>query len=98
MNRDLVERRPLLTVTLTYCLSSWQMAQVAGGWSPAAQAAWIKQIVPMLLAKPAVQGIAWQQAYDGKAAALPGSGLFDASGKPKPALAELAGLRSEHLI
>jgi hypothetical protein len=71
---------------------------VPGGWSPATQAAWIKQIVPMLLAKPAVQGIAWQQAYDGKLAALPGAGLFDASGKPKPALAELAALRTEHLV
>jgi hypothetical protein len=71
---------------------------VPGGWSAAAQAAWIKQFVPMLLAKPAVQGIAWQQAYDGKSAALPGAGLFDAAGKPKPALQELAALRSEHLI
>jgi hypothetical protein len=52
----------------------------------------------MLLSKPAVRGVAWQQAYDNRPHDLPRGGLFDAAGKAKPALAALAALRKEHLI
>ena len=68
-----------------------------GGWSPESQAAWVRQYVPMLLSKPSVQGIAWQQLHDGRPHDLPHGGLYDAGGHPKPALQALAALRREHL-
>ncbi|MCE9604027.1 MAG: hypothetical protein K8U03_03895 [Planctomycetia bacterium] len=70
----------------------------AGGWSPAAQADWVRKCVPILLAKPSVQGIAWQQLRDDEPHDLPHGGLFDFEGMPKPALTALAYLRKQHLI
>lgn len=69
-----------------------------GGWSPAAQADWVRKCVPMLLAKPSVQGIAWTQLRDDEQHDLPHGGLFDAQGIPKPALTALAYLRKQHLV
>jgi GH35 family endo-1,4-beta-xylanase len=74
------------------------MAQaMPGGWSPENQAAWIKHYVPLLMSKPAVQGIFWNQLVDGDHEELPYGGLFEAAGAPKPAIAALAGLRRKHL-
>lgn len=69
-----------------------------GGWSPEAQAAWVRQFMPMLLSKPSVQGIAWQQLHDGKPHDLAHGGLLDAGGAAKPAMQALAQMRREHLI
>lgn len=69
-----------------------------GGWSPAAQADWVRKCVPILLAKPSVQGIAWSQLRDDEPHDLPHGGLFDAEGLPKPALTALAYLRKQHLV
>lgn len=69
-----------------------------GGWTPAAQADWVRKCVPMLLAKPSVQGIAWQQLRDDEPHDLPHGGLFDAQGNPKPALTALTYLRKQHLV
>ena len=52
----------------------------------------------MLLAKPSVQGIAWQQYRDDEAHELPHAGLVDGEGQPKPALVELAALRKQHVL
>ncbi|HET6880306.1 MAG TPA: hypothetical protein VFI31_09135 [Pirellulales bacterium] len=68
-----------------------------GGWSPENQAAWIKHYVPLLMSKPSVHGIFWNQLSDGDSEELPYGGLFDASGNPKPALTALVALRRKHL-
>jgi hypothetical protein len=69
-----------------------------GGWTPEGQADWVRAVVPMLLSKPSVQGIAWQQFRDDEPHELPHAGLFDAAGRPKPVLAALTTLRAEHLL
>jgi len=68
-----------------------------GGWSPENQAAWIKHFFPLFFAKPAVQGIFWNQLRDLEAAEFPFAGLVDAGGAVKPAFAALAGLRRKFL-
>jgi hypothetical protein len=74
------------------------MAQaMPGGWSPENQAAWIKHYVPLLISKPSVHGIFWNQLNDGESEELPYGGLFDSSENPKPALTALIGLRRKHL-
>ncbi|HWB07875.1 MAG TPA: endo-1,4-beta-xylanase [Pirellulales bacterium] len=68
-----------------------------GGWSPENQAGWIKHYLPVLMSKPAVHAIFWNQLVDGDAEEFPYGGLFDAAGNPKPALTALVGLRRKHL-
>ncbi|HVA49167.1 MAG TPA: hypothetical protein VNH11_22580 [Pirellulales bacterium] len=67
-----------------------------GGWSPENQAAWIKHYVPLLLSKPAVHAIFWNQLFDGEAEEFVAGGLLDPAGKPKPALTALTGLHRKH--
>jgi hypothetical protein len=59
------------------------------------QRQWIERVVPMLLAKPAVQGIFWSQFADNVPHDFPNGGLIDAAGKPKPALEALRNLRRQ---
>ena len=49
----------------------------------------------MLLTKPAVQGIFWNQLADNVPHDFPHGGLIDAEGKPKPALEALRNLRKQ---
>jgi hypothetical protein len=67
------------------------------GWSPAAQRAFAARFVPLALAKPGVQGVVWNQVCDSQPHRFPHAGLFDPSGRPKPALATLAAMRQNHL-
>jgi hypothetical protein len=67
------------------------------GWSPASQRAFAARFVPLALAKPGVQGVVWSQICDSQPHRFPHAGLFDAAGRPKPALATLAALRRNHL-
>lgn len=68
------------------------------GWSPAAQDKWVARYVPLLLAKPSVQGVFWNQLSDAQPHDFPHGGLFDHQGRPKPALARLAVIRQAHLL
>lgn len=67
------------------------------GWSVAAQQAWVERNVPILLAKPAVHALLWNQCADSDPHDYPHAGLIDATGRAKPALNTLARLRREHL-
>ncbi len=58
-----------------------------------AQQAWIARYVPLILAKPAVQGIIWNQLRDGVPHDFPHGGLLDERGQAKPALRTLALIR-----
>ncbi len=58
-----------------------------------AQIAWAGLAAPLLASRPSVQVLVWNQLTDGEPHEFPHAGLFDAAGKPKPALATLRELR-----
>jgi hypothetical protein len=65
----------------------------AGQWTPAAQQAWAAHYLPLMLAKPFIQGIYWNQLRDSVPHDFSNAGLFDANEIAKPALRTLALLR-----
>ncbi|MBI2823421.1 MAG: endo-1,4-beta-xylanase [Planctomycetia bacterium] len=67
------------------------------GWTPVAQRQLVRDVAPMLLAKPAVQALVYNHLCDAHRHEFPHSGLFDREGTAKPALATLAKLRKQHL-
>jgi len=68
------------------------------GWNPLAQQSWAKRYLAVLLAKPYVQAIMWEQLRDSEPHEFPHGGLFDPLRRPKPALRELASFREAHLM
>jgi len=66
-------------------------------WTAEFQQQWVESVAPLLLSKPAVQGIAWNQLSDAVEHEYPWGGLFDEHGKPKPSLASLSVIRKIHL-
>ena len=69
----------------------------AGELSRRSQRDWINKFVPMILSKNCVQAIIWNQLDDRQQHEFPYSGLFDHSGRTKPALRTLRRLREEYL-
>jgi len=69
----------------------------AEAWNPAAQQAWTARYLPLLLAKPGIQAVIWNQFDDGQPHEFPHGGLLTPEGQAKPALGTLAGLRAAHL-
>lgn len=65
--------------------------------TPQWQRDWIEQFMPVLLAKPAVQGIIWNQLLDSKPHDYPHGGIFDVQDEPKPALTAIHELRAKYL-
>ncbi len=63
------------------------------GWTPDVQALWAARMFAMVMSKPFVESIVWNNLYDYRGAALPLGGLFDDSGHAKPAYARLIGMR-----
>jgi hypothetical protein len=61
------------------------------------QQAWVGRYVPMLTAKPAVQGVFWNQLRDSEPHDFPHAGLFDVRLQPKPALRQLVAIRQGYL-
>jgi hypothetical protein len=78
-------------------LASRQTKLPPGSWSPKAQQTWVSRYVPLLLAKPAVHGLLWNQLRDAEPHDFPHGGLFDLRRHPKPALRQLASIRTAHL-
>jgi len=74
------------------------MPGFAGGSTPATQRELAEQLLPLLLAKPFVQGVFWNQLTDAEPSQFAHGGLFDAQGRPKPVLATIASLRKQHLM
>ncbi|MFG0332470.1 MAG: endo-1,4-beta-xylanase [Maioricimonas sp. JB049] len=54
-------------------------------WSPQAQADWLNEFLPLLIAKPAVTGVYWGHFQDRVPHDYPHSGLIAADGTVKPA-------------
>ena len=63
----------------------------------AAQQAFAARFVTLALAKPAVQGVVWNQLRDDQPHEFPHGGLFDARRQIKPALRTLAAIRQKYL-
>ncbi len=74
------------------------LAGFAGGPSPETQQAQVQRLAPLLLAKPYVQGVIWNQLCDAYADEFALGGLFDTQPSAKPVVSALAAMRREHLM
>jgi len=61
-----------------------------------AQAAWLDDYLPLLLAKPAVLAVFWNHLSDAQPHRFPHAGLVRPDGSPKPALTRVVRLRELH--
>jgi hypothetical protein len=68
-----------------------------GGFTPQVQAEWAQTFGRLALCKPSVRSVLWPQLFDAEPHLFPWCGLVDAAGNAKPALEQLAQLRTEHL-
>lgn len=66
-----------------------------GAFSP--QMHCVKNLIPLLLSKPAVQGIIWNQLMDSVPHELPNAGLFDGTNQPRPAATAFREIRTKYL-
>jgi glycosyl hydrolase family 10 len=73
-------------------LGNWR-----GGHTESSQADWASVFAAMALCKPFVRTVQWAHWSDTQPHFFPHGGLINSQGRPKPALQELARLRSEHL-
>jgi hypothetical protein len=67
-----------------------------GGLGDSARIELLETVIPMMLARPAVQGIVWQQTTDAEEPRYPDGGLFDKNLQPKPMLQMLQRIRDEY--
>jgi hypothetical protein len=71
------------------------------GWrpgpSPDGQAEWGATFAALSLCWPQVRSVTWDHWSDADPHLVPAGGLLDAAGRPKPLLARLRALRTEHL-
>ena len=71
------------------------------GWragpSPEGQAEWGASLAALAMCWPQVRAVTWDHWSDADPHIVPFGGLLDASGRPKPLLARLRALRTEHL-
>ncbi len=70
----------------------------AGSWTAERQAEWTRDFLPIILSKPSVQAVVWNQLRDDIPHDFACGGLVDAAGNVKPALAQLAATRGELLM
>jgi hypothetical protein len=71
---------------------SWKAA-----WSPRIQAEWIKRALTVVLAKPQVKSVCWQNLYDTSTnRGMRYGGLISEQGKAKPALRTINEIAAEH--
>jgi hypothetical protein len=61
-------------------------------WSDSAQARWIEEFAPLLMAKQAVVGLFWAQLADAPCRRYPAAGLIDEAGVAKPAFQSLKSI------
>jgi hypothetical protein len=97
---------PLL-IFLTAASSAEQDAHAAAPGRPTgnlsgppnleSQRSFVERLVPLLLAKPSVHGIVWNQFRDDVGHEFPHGGLLDTARRPKPAFDALRTIRRQHL-
>jgi len=78
-------------------LASRQTKLPPDSWNAKTQQMWVSRYLPLLLAKPYVNGLLWNQLRDTEPHDFPHGGLFDLRRHPKPALRQLASIRTAHL-
>jgi hypothetical protein len=66
-------------------------------WTLGAQQSWVARYLPLILSKPLVRGVFWNQLYDSQPHDFPHGGLFDRRDRAKPALHTLAAIRQAYL-
>ncbi len=66
----------------------------ADAWDLASQQAWVGRYVPLILGKPGLQAVVWNQFEDALPHEFPHAGLCSWQGQAKPALRTLAALRA----
>jgi hypothetical protein len=71
-----------------------RLETAAGSWSPEAQQRWAARYLPLLLAKPAVQAVFWNQLCDAQPHDFPHAGLFDERGQAKPIMKTFCTIRT----
>ena len=62
-------------------------------WTAQVQSRWVSRAFSIAMSKPFVESVIWSDLYDHPSSDLPGAGLVDASGRTKPALQRLVGMR-----
>jgi hypothetical protein len=70
--------------------------QWKSGWSEPAQAEWLAEILPLLMAKPSVAGIEWCHFTDAAPHRYPHGGLIRPDGSAKPAFERLGRYRETY--
>ena len=70
------------------------MLPYAGNVSAETQRVWLELFVPMIMSKPAVQALVWNELHDLHNADLPNGGLLNANASAKPAFAYLESIRA----
>ena len=66
------------------------------GASLESQQNWIEHYAPLLLCRPIVQGLFWNQLFDAESSDSKHTGLVDGHGQMKPAFRALPGLRKRY--
>ncbi len=61
------------------------------------QQQWVERFLPLMLAKPYIRGVLWNQLSDAEPHGFAHGGVLDAGDQPKPALSVLASLRRKYL-
>jgi len=67
-------------------------------WSEKRQAEWTRHFLPVILSKPSVQAVVWNQLRDDEPHDFAHGGLLNSGGQPKPAVSEIKQLRQEMLM
>jgi hypothetical protein len=88
----LIERWSTLGLPLIVSIT---VPSAGDGFTPESQQAWLETYVPILLSRPIVQGLFWNQLFDEEADELPHTGLIDAAGQHKPGFDALPALRKQ---
>lgn len=78
-------------------LAHRKAATPPGGWTLETQQAWAARYIPLILAKPNMHGVFWNQLSDSEPHDFPHAGLWDGSRQPKPALKTLTAIRQAYL-
>lgn len=69
-----------------------------GSWNPQRQAEWIRDFLPIILSKPSVQAVVWNQLRDDEPHDFAHGGLLGTEGQVKEALPQFTQIRQDLLM
>ena len=91
----LIDRWGLLNLPLVIYLTIASRAR--GPSETDLQQTWLGRYLPLLLARPSIQGVFWNQLQDSRKSATETAGLFDESGVAKPSFELLTDIRKRYV-